>query len=71
MLGKISARLKQACLAELTIEWRQNKKDKEKEKESVIINSNVTRTASIEETIQPCAAVVENTAQTSGRHPTG
>ena len=42
---------------------RQNKKEKEKEKESVIINSNVTRAASIEETIQPFAAVVENTEQ--------
>jgi hypothetical protein len=42
--------------------YRQNKKEKEKAKESVIVNSNVTRAASIEETIQPFA-VLENTEQ--------
>ena len=38
--------------------YRQNKKEKEKAKESVIVNSNVTRAASTEETIQPFAAVL-------------
>ena len=53
---------KKARLAELTrvrmARYRQNKKEKEKAKESVIVNSNVTRAASIEETIQPFAAVL-------------
>ena len=63
----LSSAEKKARVAELTrvrmARYRQNKKEKEKKKESVIINSNVTRAASIEETIQPFAAVVENTAQ--------
>jgi hypothetical protein len=42
--------------------YRQNEKEKAKAKESVIVNSNVTRAASIEETIQPFA-VLENTEQ--------
>ena len=62
-----SSAAKKARLAELTrvrvARHRQKKKEKEKAKESVIINSNVTRAASIEETIQPFAAVLENTEQ--------
>ena len=65
----LSSAEKKARVAELTrvrmARYRQNKKEKEKKKESVIINSNVTRAASIEETIQPFAAVVENTAQSA------
>jgi hypothetical protein len=61
----LSSAEQKARLAELTrvrvARHRQNKKEKEKAKESVIINSNVTRAASIEETIQPFAAVLENT----------
>ena len=63
----LSSAAKKARLAELTrvrvARHRQNKKEKEKEKESVIINSNVTRAASLEETIQPFSAVLENTEQ--------
>ena len=49
----LSSAEKKARVAELTrvrmARHRQKKKEKEKEKESVIINSNVTRAASIEE----------------------
>ena len=63
----LSSAEKKARLADLNrvrvARHRQNKKEKEKEKESIIINSNVTRAASIEETIQPFSAVLENTEQ--------
>ena len=63
----LSSAEQNARLAELTrvrvARHRQRKQEKEKAKEIFIVNSNVTRAASIEETIQPFAAVLENTEQ--------